>query len=136
MSGTGPPEVLELRDVEISALGDRDLLIRVEAASVNRSDWEGRPSPEASFRSCFVASMHRAGTVSIRRTEDTPMENAASSWETLLIWITVAALVGASLAVAVSGRRRRLRGRENGLPSRPESGAESLRRQGDPGGML
>jgi NADPH:quinone reductase-like Zn-dependent oxidoreductase len=37
----GPPEVLEMREVEIPVLGDRDLLIRVEAASVNRSDWEG-----------------------------------------------------------------------------------------------
>ncbi|HUF14395.1 MAG TPA: NAD(P)-dependent alcohol dehydrogenase [Acidimicrobiia bacterium] len=37
----GPPEVLEMREVEIPLLGDRDLLIRVEAASVNRSDWEG-----------------------------------------------------------------------------------------------
>jgi NADPH:quinone reductase-like Zn-dependent oxidoreductase len=37
----GPPEVLEMREVEIPVLGDRDLLIKVEAASVNRSDWEG-----------------------------------------------------------------------------------------------
>lgn len=37
----GPPEVLEMREVEIPVLGDRDLLIRVKAASVNRSDWEG-----------------------------------------------------------------------------------------------
>ncbi len=37
----GPPEVLEMRDVPMPAVGDRDLLIKVEAASVNRSDWEG-----------------------------------------------------------------------------------------------
>lgn len=37
----GPPEVLEVREVDPPALGDRDLLIKVEAASVNRSDWEG-----------------------------------------------------------------------------------------------
>ena len=37
----GLPEVLEMREVEIPVLGDRDMLIRVEAASVNRSDWEG-----------------------------------------------------------------------------------------------
>jgi len=37
----GPPEVLEMREVETPVLGDRDVLIRVEAASVNRSDWEG-----------------------------------------------------------------------------------------------
>jgi len=37
----GTPEVLEMREVDAPVLGDRDLLIRVEAASVNRSDWEG-----------------------------------------------------------------------------------------------
>ena len=37
----GPPEVLQLRDVETPVPNDRGVLIRVEAASVNRSDWEG-----------------------------------------------------------------------------------------------
>jgi NADPH:quinone reductase-like Zn-dependent oxidoreductase len=37
----GSPEVLELRDVDTPVPGDRDLLIRMVAASVNRSDWEG-----------------------------------------------------------------------------------------------
>ena len=37
----GPPDVLEIREVETPVPGDRDLLIKVEAASVNRSDWEG-----------------------------------------------------------------------------------------------
>ena len=37
----GPPEVPSVRDVSMPALGDRDVLIRVRAASVNRSDWEG-----------------------------------------------------------------------------------------------
>ena len=37
----GPPEVLELRDVDTPVPGDRELLIRMVAASVNRSDWEG-----------------------------------------------------------------------------------------------
>lgn len=37
----GPPEALELREVETPAPGDSDVLIRVMAASVNRSDWEG-----------------------------------------------------------------------------------------------
>ena len=37
----GPPDVLEMREVETPVPGDRDLLIKVEAASVNRSDWEG-----------------------------------------------------------------------------------------------
>ena len=37
----GPPEVLELAEVEEPVLGELDLLIRVRAASLNRSDWEG-----------------------------------------------------------------------------------------------
>jgi NADPH:quinone reductase-like Zn-dependent oxidoreductase len=42
----GPPEVLEMREMDIPVVGDRDVLIRVEVASVNRSDWEaliGKP---------------------------------------------------------------------------------------------
>lgn len=42
----GPPEVVELREVETPVPGDRDVLVRVMAASVNRSDWEvltGKP---------------------------------------------------------------------------------------------
>lgn len=37
----GPPEVLEMREVKTPVPGDRDVVIRVKAASVNRSDWEG-----------------------------------------------------------------------------------------------
>jgi len=37
----GSPDVLGMREVETPAPGDRDILIRVEAVSVNRSDWEG-----------------------------------------------------------------------------------------------
>ncbi len=37
----GSPEVLEIRDVDTPLVGDSDVLITVEAASVNRSDWEG-----------------------------------------------------------------------------------------------
>lgn len=37
----GPPEVLEMTEVDDPVVGDRDVLIRVGAASVNRSDWEG-----------------------------------------------------------------------------------------------
>lgn len=43
----GGPEVLELRDVPVPVPGERDVLIEVAAASVNRSDWEsliGRPA--------------------------------------------------------------------------------------------
>jgi NADPH:quinone reductase-like Zn-dependent oxidoreductase len=35
----GPPEVLELRDIGIPAVGDEELLVRVRAASVNPLDW-------------------------------------------------------------------------------------------------
>ena len=37
----GPPEVLAMRDIDRPVPGDRDVLIRVRAASLNRSDWEG-----------------------------------------------------------------------------------------------
>lgn len=37
----GPPDVLEIREVATPAPGDHDVLIKVMAASVNRSDWEG-----------------------------------------------------------------------------------------------
>lgn len=37
----GSPDVLELRDVEMPVVKDDGVLIRVQAASVNRSDWEG-----------------------------------------------------------------------------------------------
>ncbi len=36
----GPPDVLEVREVDKPNLGDDRLLIRVNAASLNRSDWE------------------------------------------------------------------------------------------------
>lgn len=42
----GPPEVMRLKEVERPAPGDDEVLVRVHAASVNRSDWEvltGRP---------------------------------------------------------------------------------------------
>ncbi len=42
----GSPVVLELRDAPVPTPGDRDLLIRVRAVSINASDWEtlcGRP---------------------------------------------------------------------------------------------
>jgi NADPH:quinone reductase-like Zn-dependent oxidoreductase len=37
----GAPDVLEIREVADPVLGERDLLVKVRAASVNRSDWEG-----------------------------------------------------------------------------------------------
>ena len=35
----GPPDVLELRDVDMPAFGDEEVLVRVRAASVNPLDW-------------------------------------------------------------------------------------------------
>jgi NADPH:quinone reductase-like Zn-dependent oxidoreductase len=37
----GSPDVLELREVDTPTPGERELLVRVRAVSVNRSDWEG-----------------------------------------------------------------------------------------------
>jgi NADPH:quinone reductase-like Zn-dependent oxidoreductase len=35
----GPPEVLEFADIEMPAVGDDEVLVRVGAASVNPLDW-------------------------------------------------------------------------------------------------
>ena len=35
----GPPDVLELREVERPTVGDGEVLVRVRAASVNPQDW-------------------------------------------------------------------------------------------------
>jgi NADPH:quinone reductase-like Zn-dependent oxidoreductase len=37
----GPPDVLELRDVDTPAIGDDEVLVQVRAASVNPPDWAG-----------------------------------------------------------------------------------------------
>jgi NADPH:quinone reductase-like Zn-dependent oxidoreductase len=46
----GGPEVLQLAEVDKPALKDNGLLIRVHAASVNRSDWEGLTGSPAYVR--------------------------------------------------------------------------------------
>ena len=35
----GPPDTLELRDIEMPVVGDDEVLVRVRAASVNPLDW-------------------------------------------------------------------------------------------------
>jgi NADPH:quinone reductase-like Zn-dependent oxidoreductase len=35
----GPPDVLELREVDKPAVGNDDVLVRVHASSVNPADW-------------------------------------------------------------------------------------------------
>ena len=59
----GPPDVLELREIERPAVGDGDVLVRVRAASVNPQDWHlMRASP-------FVVRMSGTGL----RTPKTPV---------------------------------------------------------------
>ena len=37
----GPPDVLELREVELPAISDEQVLVRVHASSVNPVEWYG-----------------------------------------------------------------------------------------------
>lgn len=60
----GPPEVLELREVDRPVPAPGELLIRVEAASLNASDWEslvGRPA-YARFGGLFRPRDHFPGS--------------------------------------------------------------------------
>jgi NADPH:quinone reductase-like Zn-dependent oxidoreductase len=56
----GPPEVLELRDIDMPAVGDGDLLVRVRAASVNPLDWHFMRG--APYLARLVAGLRRPRT--------------------------------------------------------------------------
>jgi NADPH:quinone reductase-like Zn-dependent oxidoreductase len=57
--GYGPPEDLQLREIEKPLLDDNDVLIRVRMASVNPYDWrvmrgEPRASATRSAQACSI----------------------------------------------------------------------------------
>ena len=57
----GPPEVLELRDVDMPSVGDDELLVRVRAASVNPLDWHFMRGSPYVVRMVAGLSRPRAG---------------------------------------------------------------------------
>src|SRR6516225_4794735 len=57
----GPPDVLELRDVDMPAVGDDDVLVRVRAASVNPLDWHFMRGAPYLVRMVAGLSRPRAG---------------------------------------------------------------------------
>lgn len=57
----GPPDVLQLRDVEMPAVGDNDVLVRVRAASVNPLDWHFMRGSPYLVRMLAGLSRPRAG---------------------------------------------------------------------------
>jgi NADPH:quinone reductase-like Zn-dependent oxidoreductase len=57
----GPPEVLQLRDVDMPAVGDNDVLVRVRAASVNPLDWHFMRGSPYLVRMLTGLSRPRAG---------------------------------------------------------------------------
>ena len=61
----GPPDVLSVRDIEKPVPKDREVLIRVHAASVNRSDYHvltGVPWPMRCFTGLFRPTLASTGT--------------------------------------------------------------------------
>ena len=58
----GSPDVLELRDIDMPAVGDEDLLVRVRAASVNPLDWHFMRGAPYLIRLVAGLSRPRAGT--------------------------------------------------------------------------
>jgi NADPH:quinone reductase-like Zn-dependent oxidoreductase len=57
----GPLEVLQLRDVDMPAVGDNDVLVRVRAASVNPLDWHFMLGSPYLVRTLTGLSRPRAG---------------------------------------------------------------------------
>jgi NADPH:quinone reductase-like Zn-dependent oxidoreductase len=60
----GPPDVVELRDVEVPVPSDDQVLVRVRAASVNRADLDGltpRPALARLFMGLWAPRNHRVG---------------------------------------------------------------------------
>ena len=57
----GPPEVLQLQDVEVPVVGDHDVLVRVRAASVNPLDWHFMRGSPCLVRMLAGLSRPRAG---------------------------------------------------------------------------
>ena len=61
----GPPEVLSIKELEIPTLKDNEVLIRVYAASVNRSDYHiltGKPFLMRAFTGLFKPKLSITGT--------------------------------------------------------------------------
>src|SRR5690242_18493218 len=61
----GPPEVLQLGDVPMPAVGDSDVLVRVHAAASNAGDWHllrGTPWPFRLIAGLFKPKHHILGT--------------------------------------------------------------------------
>jgi len=61
----GPPEVLQLRDVDMPAVGDNDVLVRVRAASVNPLDWHFMRGSPYLVRMLTGLSRPRAGAAKL-----------------------------------------------------------------------
>src|SRR5215510_14180414 len=61
----GPPEVLHLRDVDMPAVGDNDVLVRVRAAAVNPLDWHFMRGSPYLVRMLTGLSRPRAGAAKL-----------------------------------------------------------------------
>ena len=69
MHETGGPEVLRWEEVERPEPGDREVLMRVQAASVNPTDWKARRGPTEMELPALLGH-DVSGTVEVSRAED------------------------------------------------------------------